>query len=83
MFPLPSMRLAARLHRRRGGQVLNMFLHSSELHPGATPMYPTEAAVGRLTGKIRAFLTWLAGTGPVAGVTLAQVADEFKNHPSP
>ena len=81
MFPLPSMRLAARLHRRRGGRVLNMFLHSSELHPGATPMYPTEAAVGRLTDKIRAFLTWLAGTGPVAGVTLSQLADEYEDHP--
>jgi hypothetical protein len=81
MFPLPSMRLAAHLHRRRGGRVLNMFLHSSELHPGATPHYPTEAAVGRLTDKIRAFLTWLARTGPVAGTTLAQLGDEFKNHP--
>ena len=83
MFPLPSMRLAAQLHRRRGGRVLNMFLHSSELHPGATPMYPTEMAVERLTGKIRAFLAWLTRTGPVAGMTLSQVAEEYKNHPSP
>jgi hypothetical protein len=77
MFPLPSMRLAARLHRRRGGRVLNMFFHSSELHPGATPMFPTEAAVNHLTGKIRDFLAWLIATGPVTGVTLSQVADEF------
>ncbi len=72
-FPLPSMRLAARLHRRRGGRVLNMFLHSSELHPGATPHYPDEAAVRRLTEKIRRFLQWLVNTGPVEGVTMSQI----------
>ncbi len=72
-FPLPSMRLAALWHRRRGGEVLNMFLHSSELHPGATPGYQTEAAVTRLTDKIRAFLHWLVKTGPVEGLTLSQL----------
>ena len=72
-FPLASMCLAVRLHRRRGGRVLNMFLHSSELHPGATPRYRTEAAVRRLTEKIRTFLKWLVKTGPVEGVTLSQV----------
>lgn len=73
-FPLASMRLAVLLHRRRGGQVLTMFLHSSELQPGATPNFPTEAAVRRLTGKLRAFLAWLVATGPVTGVTLAELA---------
>jgi len=72
-YPLPSMRLAARLHRRRGGRVLNMFLHSSEIAPGATPQFPTEAAVQRLVQKIRAFLTWLKKTGPVEGVTLSEL----------
>jgi hypothetical protein len=72
-FPLASMRQAVRWHRGRGGRVLNMFLHSSELHPGATPNFPTEAAVTRLTGKIRAFLRWLIKTVPVEGLTLSQV----------
>jgi len=72
-FPLSSMRLAARLHRRRGGRVLNMFLHSSELFPGGSPEFPTEAAVARLVQKIRAFLTWLKATGPVQGVTLSEL----------
>ena len=72
-FPYPSMRLAVRLHRRRGGRVLNMFLHSSELAAGASPQCPTEAAVGRLVQKIRAFLTWLRATGPVQGVTLSEL----------
>lgn len=72
-YPLPSMRLAARLHRRRGGRVLNMFLHSSEIAPGGSPQFPTEAAVQHLVQKIRAFLTWLKATGPVQGVTLSEL----------
>lgn len=72
-FPLPSMRLAARLHRRRGGQVLTMFLHSSELKPGASKHSPTEEDVSRLVRKLRHFLTWLVRTGPVEGVTLGEL----------
>jgi hypothetical protein len=72
-FPLPSMRLAVKLHRGRGGRVLNMFLHSTELAPGGNPQFPTEAAVTRLVQKIRTFLTWLQKTGPVEGVTLAKL----------
>ncbi len=71
--PLAAMKLAAHLHRRRGGQVLHMFLHSSELAPGATPQYPSEAAARRLVRKIRAFLDWLVRTGPVHGVTLSEL----------
>ena len=72
-YPLASMRLAAHLHRARGGQVLTMFFHSSELKPGASRLFPTEVAVTRFVGKIRAFLSWLVHTGPVAGVTLADL----------
>lgn len=72
-FPLASMQLAASLHRRRGGRVINMFVHSSELHPGASPQFPTPAAVHRLLQKIRMFLTWLQRTGPVQGFTLSQL----------
>ncbi len=74
-FPLPSMRLAVRLHRGRRGRVLNMFLHSTELAPGGNPEVPTEAAVDRLVRKISTFLTWLKKTGPVQGVTLSELYD--------
>jgi hypothetical protein len=67
------MRLAVRLHRRRGGRVLNMFLHSTELAQGGTPQFPTEVAVARLVQKIRTFLTWLQATGPVQGITLSEL----------
>jgi hypothetical protein len=77
-YPLASMQLAARLHRRRGGQVLTMFFHSSELKPGATRLFPTEAAVSRFVDKIRTFLAWLVKTGPVQGVTLAQLGEDWR-----
>jgi len=70
-YPLASMQLAARLHRRRGGQVLTMFFHSSELKPGASRLFPTETAVNKFVGKIHRFLTWLVQSGPVQGVRLA------------
>ncbi len=72
-YPLASMKWAAWLHRRRGGHVLNMFLHSSELAPGATPRFATEAAVRRLVNKMVAFLKWLIRTGPVEPVRLSDL----------
>ncbi|MCU0587242.1 MAG: hypothetical protein MUF52_03715 [Syntrophobacteraceae bacterium] len=72
-FPLASMRWAVRLHHARGGRVLVMFLHSTELLAGATPDYPTEASVRRLTWRIRAFLQWLAARYAVEGVTLSRL----------
>ena len=70
-FPGFSLRLAARLHQRRGGRVLTMFLHSSELLPGASPDFPDAPAVDRLVAKLRDFLAWLVKRGPVKGVTLS------------
>ena len=58
-FPLASMKLAARLHLARGGRVIHMFLHSSELSPGHAAHLPDEAAVERVLARIRAFLPWL------------------------
>jgi len=74
-FPLFSMKLAARLHRRRGGRVLTLFLHSSELLPGGSPDFPDAAAVDRLTDKLRGFLSWLVKQGPVTGLTLSGLYD--------
>ena len=74
-FPRFSMRLAAGLHRRRGGRVLTMFLHSSELFPGGSPQFPDAAAVDRLVAKFRDFLSWLVKRGPVTGLTLSGLYD--------
>ena len=83
MYPLFSLQLAAYLHRRRGGRVLTMYFHSSELQPGASPLCPTETAVNRFVGKIRTFLTWLVETGPVEGVTLAELGEDWRQADRP
>lgn len=75
-YPGASLRLAARLHRRRRGKVLNMFFHSSELMPGASPHFPTDESVNRFTTKIRDLLAWLVKKGPVKGVTLSDLYQE-------
>ena len=59
-FPLASMRLAAGLHRRRGGRVLTMFFHSSELKPGASPAVPHGGGRGGLRRQDSS-LPYLAG----------------------
>jgi hypothetical protein len=74
-FPQFSMRLAANLHRRRGGRVLTLFLHSSELLPGGSPDFPDTASVDRLVAKLRDFLAWLVKQGPVMGLTLSGLYD--------
>lgn len=69
--PLASMRRAATLHAARGGQVLTMFLHSTEIWPGGSPSVPDEAAARRICEKIRVFLRWLTETRDISGVTLS------------
>ena len=73
--PSATMRRAVRLHHARGGQVLNMFLHSSELMPGGCPKIRTESDGRELLEKIRTFLVWLLEQYEVSGVTLAQTGN--------
>lgn len=68
-YPLASMKLGAKLHLKRGGRVVHIFLHSSELAPGACPHLPDEAGVARLITRIRDFLRWLeAFADPLGGL---------------
>lgn len=70
------MRAAARLHSMRGGRVLHLFLHSSELLPGGSPNVPDRRAADALYRKLYAFLAWLGETYVVRGVTAAQLRTE-------
>ncbi|MDR2744541.1 MAG: hypothetical protein LBB66_05025 [Desulfovibrio sp.] len=67
------MRLATRLHVFRGGRVLHLFWHSSEMLPGASPSVPDQAASKALLKKIRFFLQWLKENFTVSAVTAAQL----------
>jgi hypothetical protein len=73
-MPEATMRLATRLHVRRGGRALTLFWHSSELLPGGSPHFPDQAAVDAFLAKVRRFATWLRRTFDVTGTTLAELA---------
>lgn len=71
---LAAMKLAANLHARRDGQVLTLFLHSSELLPGANPRLPGQADVDRMLKKLRLFLEWLSRKYGLEGIRLGDLA---------
>ena len=73
-MPEATMKLAALVHARRGGQVLTLFWHSSELLPGASPHFPDRAAVDAFVAKVRRFADWLRRTFTVTGTTLGELA---------
>jgi hypothetical protein len=56
---LRRLKAAARLHRSRGGRVLTMYFHSSELMAGGCPQHSTEDDVDRFLKKLDKFLGWL------------------------
>lgn len=70
------MRMAARAHMARGGRVLSLFWHSSEMLPGGSPNIPDQQAADALYAKIYGFLAWLARNYAVRGVTAAQLRAE-------
>ena len=70
------MRAAARLHHARGGKVLSIFWHSSELMPGGSPQTPDQRAADAHYEKIFAFFRWLRDHLPTQGVTAAELRAE-------
>lgn len=73
-MPEATMKLAAWTHVRRGGRVITLFWHSSELLPGASPHFPDRASVDAFLGKVRRFAGWLRRTFDVRGTTLGELA---------
>lgn len=70
------MRMATRAHMARGGRVLSLFWHSSEMLPGGSPNIPDQEAADALYAKIYDFLSWLSRNYAVRGVTAAQLRAE-------
>lgn len=68
-----AMRLATRLHVRRGGRVLSLFWHSSEMLPGGSPHVPDEAAAQAALDRIFGFCVWLREHFAVEGVTATRL----------
>ncbi len=78
---LRRLQAAVLLHRRRGGKVLTLFFHSSELMPGGCPQHQTERQVEGFLDKLRRFFYWLYDEVRPESVTLSQLGDIYRrNH---
>ena len=71
--PLWAMKAVTQWHLARGGRVLSLTWHSSEMLPGATPHVPDASAVERFLGKMRSYLRWLTEWAAVQGRTLDEL----------
>jgi len=75
---LRRLKAGAKLHQMRGGDVLTIFFHSSELMPGGYPHHPTQASIDRFLEKLAGFFAWLHSEMAVESVTLAQLAEGYR-----
>lgn len=66
-----------RLFVARGGRVLSLTWHSSEMMPGGAPHMPDEAAVARLLTKIRSWLAWLRDRWTVRSLSMSELRFEL------
>jgi hypothetical protein len=80
---LVHLKAATRLHQHRGGQVLTLYFHSSELMPGGCPQHPTSQHVDRFLAKLRGYFAWLHRAMPVESRTLSQLSSEFPKAAQP
>jgi hypothetical protein len=76
---LNRLKTAARLHRMRGGKVLTIFFHSSELMPGGCPAHPSSSHVERFLARLRAFLSWLRREMGVDSLTLSELHPMYED----
>jgi hypothetical protein len=85
---LRRLKAGVRLHAHRGGQVLTIFFHSSELIPGGCPQHRTTEDVDRFRSKLNTFFAWLRREILVESVTLTELGEQYKRekcaqpHPS-
>ena len=61
----------------RGGRVLSLTWHSSEMMPGGAPHLPDAASVARFTRKVADWLNWLHRHYSVRCVTMDELRCEL------
>jgi hypothetical protein len=74
---LNRLKAAVRLHGRRGGKVLSVFMHSSELAPGSSPISPTTERIEELVARLRAYLEWLVDDLGAQSVTMRELYEDY------
>ena len=73
--PFRLMQLVTRLFASRGGRVLSLTWHSSEMMPGGAPHMPDLGAVTRLMDKISRYIDWLYNNWSVRSCTMSELRD--------
>ncbi len=76
---LRRLKAGARFHRNRGGRVLTMYFHSSELMAGGCPQHRTEGDVDRFLKKLDKFLGWLRNELPGESRVMSEVREIYLN----
>lgn len=74
--PLSLLKLTTLLHAARGGQVLSLTWHSSEMFPGGAPHMPDKGAVTRFLDKMCAYVDWLGESFDLRFLTLEELRRE-------
>jgi hypothetical protein len=74
---LRRLQAAARLHLHRGGRVVTIFFHSSELVPRGSPQHQTMEDVERFRRRIHNFLGWLRNDRGGESVTLTELGEQY------
>lgn len=75
--PLWAMCAVTKLYASRGGRVLSLTWHSSEMMPGCTPHLPDAAAVKQFTTKVGHWLDWLHRNYSVRCLTMDELRREL------
>lgn len=76
--PLWLMRLTTSLHIRRGGRVISLAWHSSEMYPGGNPRLASQADIDAFLIKISCYLDWLENNFNIAYVNMTQLPSSHK-----
>jgi hypothetical protein len=75
--PLWLMQLVTRLFVARGGAVLSLTWHSSEMMPGGAPHMPDAAAIDGLLYKIYRYIQWVYKNFSARACTMRELAAEM------
>ena len=78
---LRRLKAGTNLHRRRGGRVVTIFFHSSELMPAGSPRHPTEAHVKRFLARLSRFFSWLRKEMAIQSLPLSELYSLYRPRP--
>lgn len=74
---IERLKIASALHMRRGGEVLTLFFHSSELAAGQSPVHSTPDDIRLFVKKLDNFFRWLNSRMMVECQTLYELRETW------